>query len=87
MAVDHAFSKRWIGRAGADFFKLEVGDYAGSLIDVRATLDYRFTDNLSVGAGWHWIKVTVDLNKPVSGWKGRFDWDTRGLMLYGRLVW
>jgi len=87
VAVDHAFSNRWIGHAGLDLFKLEVGDVGGSLIDLRATLDYRFTDNFSVGAGWHWIKVTVDLDRPVSGWKGRINWDTRGLMLYGRLVW
>ena len=85
--VDHAFSNRWIGHAGADIFKLEVGDVGGSLVDLRVTLDYRFTDNFSMGAGLHWIDVTVDLNRPVSGWKGRFDWNTRGLMLYGRLMW
>jgi hypothetical protein len=87
VGVDHAFSDRWIGHAGIDLFKLEVGDVGGSLVDLRATLDYRFTDNFSIGAGWHLINVTVDLNKPVSGWQGRFDWETRGLMLFGRLVW
>ena len=86
-SVDHAFSERWIGHAGIDVFKLEVGDVGGSLVDLRATLDYRFTDNFSIGAGWHLINVTVDLDKSVSGWQGRFDWETRGLMLYGRLVW
>ena len=86
-AVDHAFSNRWIGHAGADFFKLEVGDVGGSLVDLRATLDYRFTDNLSIGAGLHWIDITVDLNRPVSGWQGQFDWDTLGMMLYGRVLW
>ena len=86
-SVDHAFSERWIGLAGINLFKLEIGEVGGSLVDIRATLDYRFTDNFSIGAGWHWINVTVDLDKPVSGWRGRFDWETRGLMLYGRLVW
>ena len=86
-SVDHAFSERWIGHAGIDLFKLEVGDAGGSLVDLRATLDYRFTDNFSIGAGWHLINVTVDLDRSVSGWQGRFDWETRGLMLYGRLVW
>ncbi len=87
VGVDHAFSDRWIGHAGLDVFKLEVGDVGGSLVDLRATLDYRFTDNFSIGGGWHLINVTVDLNRPVSGWQGRFDWETRGLMLFGRLVW
>ena len=87
VSVDHAFSERWIGHAGVNLFKLDVGDVGGSLVDLRATLDYRFTDNFSIGAGWHLINVTVDLDKSVSGWQGRFDWDTRGLMLYGRLVW
>ena len=87
VSVDHAFSERWIGHAGVDLFKLEVGDVGGSLVDLRATLDYRFTDNFSIGAGWHLINVTVDLDRSVSGWQGRFDWETHGLMLYGRLVW
>jgi len=87
VAVDHAFSNRWIGHAGADVFKLEVGDVGGSLVDLRATLDYRFTDNFSIGAGLHWIDVNVQLNRPVSGWKGLFEWDTRGIMLYGKLMW
>ena len=85
--VDYAFTDRWIGHAGVDVFKLEIGDVGGSLVDLRATLDYRFTDNLSVGVGWHLINVMVDLDRSVSGWKGRFDWETRGLMLYGRLAW
>jgi len=87
VAVDHAFSSRWIGHAGLDLFKLEVGDVGGSLIDVRATLDYRFTEYFSVGAGWHHISVIANLDRSVSGWQGRFDWEARGLMLYGRLLW
>jgi hypothetical protein len=87
VGVDHAFSDRWIGHAGADFFKLKVGDVGGSLVDLRATLDYRFTDNLSIGAGLHWIDITVDLNRPVSGWQGQFDWNTLGMMVYGKLWW
>jgi hypothetical protein len=87
ISVDHAFNTRWIGHAGIDVFKLEIGDVGGSLVDFRATLDYRITDNFSVGAGWHLINVTVNLDRPVSGWQGRLDWETRGLMAYGRLIW
>jgi hypothetical protein len=87
VAVDHSFSNHWIGHAGVDVFKLEVGDVGGSLVDVRATIDYRFTENFSVGGGWHVINVVVNLDRPVSGWQGRFDWETSGLMLYGRLTW
>lgn len=86
-AIDYAFTDRWIGHAGIDVFKLEIGDYAGSLVDFRATLDYRLTQNVSLGAGWHLIDVIVDLDRSVSGWRGRFDWQTRGFLLYGRLVW
>ena len=87
LAVGHVFNEHWFGHAGVDVFKLEIGDVGGSLVDIRATLDYRFTENISVGAGWHFISVLVDLDKSVSGWQGRFDWETRGLMLYGRLMW
>jgi hypothetical protein len=87
LAVDHAFSKHWFGHAGVDVFKLEIGDVGGSLVDFRATLDYRMTEYFSVGVGWHLINVAVDLDRPVSGWKGRFNWETRGAILYGRLKW
>ena len=86
-SVGHVFNEHWFGHAGIDVFKLEIGDVGGSLVDLRATLDYRFTEYFSVGAGWHLINVVVNLDRPVSGWQGRFDWETRGLMLYGRLMW
>lgn len=85
--VEYAFTNRWIGRAGVDIFKLEIGDVGGSLLDFRMTLDYRFTDRFSLGVGWHWIDIEVDLDKSVSGWRGRLDWETHGLMFYGSLDW
>lgn len=85
--IEYEFTKRWIGRAGLDVLKLEINDVDGKLIDLRATLDYRFTDNFSLGVGWHLINLAVDLDRSVSGWQGRFDWETHGLMLYGRLIW
>lgn len=87
ISLDYAFTNRWIGHAGIDVFKLTIDDVGGSLLDLRATLDYRFSENFSAGAGWHVINVRVDLDRSVSGWQGRFDWQTRGLMLYGRLAW
>jgi hypothetical protein len=87
LGVDHVFNEHWFGHAGVDVFKLEIGDVDGSLVDFRVTLDYLFTESFSVGAGWHLINLAVDLDKSVSGWQGRFDWETRGLMLYGRLIW
>ena len=87
LAVGHVFNEHWFGHAGVDVFKLEIGDVGGSLVDLRVTLDYRFTEYFSVGAGWHLINVAVDLDRSVSGWQGRFNWETHGLMLYGRLMW
>jgi hypothetical protein len=87
LAVDHVFNEHWFGHAGVDVFKLEIDDVGGSLVDLRATLDYRFTEYFSVGVGWHLINVAVDLDRSVSGWQGRFNWETRGAMLYGRLIW
>lgn len=87
LAVDHVFNEHWFGHAGVDVFKLEIGDVGGSLVDLRATLDYRFTENFSIGAGWHLINVDVNLDRSVSDWQGRFNWETRGILLYGRLIW
>jgi hypothetical protein len=40
-----------------------------------------------VNVGWHLINVEVDLDRSVSGWLGRFDWETSGPMIYGSLLW
>jgi len=85
--LEYAFTKRWIGRAGLDVLKLEIDDVGGSLVDFRTTLDYRVTENFNLGVGWHLINVAVDLDRSVSGWQGRFDWETRGFLFYGSLAW
>jgi len=86
-AIEYAFTRRWIGRAGIDVFKLEVDNFGGSLIDFRTTLDYRFTDHFSLGVGWQYIDIEADLDKSRSGWRGELDWETHGWMIYGGLEW
>ena len=85
--VEYAFTRRWIGRVGLDVFKLEIDDVGGSLVDFRTTLDYRLTDHFSLGVGWQFIDIEVDLDKAKSGWQGQLDWETHGWMVYASMEW
>ena len=49
--VDYALTQRLILRTHAGFFRLDLDDIEGRLIETRLTLDYFFTKHLGVGLG------------------------------------
>jgi hypothetical protein len=85
--LEWALNERIVVRGGVDAFALKIQDFSGVLLDIRATVDYRFSDLFSLGVGWQYIDIEVDLDKSYSGWKGELDWQIQGLMLFGRFTW
>lgn len=67
-------------------FSLSVGAFFTDH-DTNIRLDTVDGPGTAVNVGWHLINVEVDLDRSVSGWLGRFDWETRGPMIYGSLLW
>ncbi len=50
--IDFALTKRMILRTHAGFFRVDVGDIEGRLIETRFTLDYFFTQHIGIGLGF-----------------------------------
>jgi hypothetical protein len=47
----------------ADYLSLKVGDYDGSILNAQASLGYRVTDNIEVGATWRYVDYGLEVEK------------------------
>jgi hypothetical protein len=52
--------KRCFYGAGFDLFAFDAGDWKGSIIDVKMSLDYYFTRNFGIGLGYNYITIDYD---------------------------
>ena len=59
----YAFTPRWLLSGRVDFFSMSYGDYDGSLTDVSAGVDYRFSRNFGVGVGYRYVDYDVDVTR------------------------
>jgi hypothetical protein len=66
----------WTIGARVDFMSLSIGDYDGRLINAQASVVYRFTNNIGVGAGYRLVDYRVDVEK--DNWVGRADYQFSG---------
>ena len=53
-------SRRWRFIAKGDFFYLVVGDYQGSLVDLRLNLEHQTFKNVGFGFGYNGIQTSLD---------------------------
>lgn len=53
-------SRRWRFTAKGDFFYLVVGDYQGSLVDLRLNLEHQTFKNVGFGFGFNGIETSLD---------------------------
>ena len=76
----YAFSPRWLAYGRADYFSLNYDQYDGSLINVQAAAEYRFTHTYGVGLGYRWVRY--DLDSSDSKWAGSITYEFYGPSLY-----
>jgi len=76
----YAVSPRWLLTGRLDYFTLDYDDYDGSLTNVNAAVEYRFTRNFGVGVGYRYVKYDVDLTK--SSWTGNANYTFSGPTLF-----
>ena len=77
----YAFSPRWLLSGRVDYFSLNYGDYDGSLTNFTAGVDYRFTRNFGIGAGYRYVDYDVDVTK--SSYNGSIRYKFSGPTIYG----
>ena len=73
-----------------DFMYLEMGGYAGSLLDLRLGVEYQFVKHFGVGVGYNSFDVDVEAegsssDYPSVDFVGAINMRFSGLMLYGKL--
>jgi hypothetical protein len=59
----YAFTPRWLLSGRVDYFSLDYDDYDGSLLNLTAAIDYRFTKNFGIGAGWRHVDYDLTVTK------------------------
>jgi hypothetical protein len=66
--------------ARADYLSLSVGDYDGELFNGQASIAYRITKNIGIGAAYRYVAYNVGVSKPDA--LGEFDYDYSGPSLF-----
>ncbi|HXV10187.1 MAG TPA: outer membrane beta-barrel protein [Burkholderiales bacterium] len=76
----YAFSPRWLVTGRIDYFSLNYEEYDGSLVNVNAGVEYRFTRHFGIGAGYRYVDYEVELSK--TSWTGEAKYTFKGPTLY-----
>lgn len=76
----YQIAPRLTGSVRGDFLALKVGDYKGNLINAQASLGYRVTKNIGIGAMYRFVRYRLEISK--SNWDGRVDYRFSGPALY-----
>lgn len=87
LRADFAITPRWSLRNRADFFYLEIGDYAGAIVDTRMAVEYQPFKHVGFGLAWDNFRLAAeakDDNTDIPGatFKGTFKFQNAGAMLY-----
>ena len=83
--VYHAFTDRLVGAVRFDAFALEIDEYRGILISTGASLRYRATEKLSLGAGYSFFDLDVRMER--SRWNGEARFSYHGPRLFVFYAW
>ncbi len=76
----YALTPRWLLSGRADFFSFSHHDYDGSLVNLVAGVDYRFTRNFGIGLGYRYVDYDLDVTK--SSFSGNVQYEFSGPVLY-----
>jgi hypothetical protein len=76
----YAFDSKWLLSGRLDYFSLNYGDYDGSLVNVSAGVDYRFTRNFGIGVAYRYIDYDVTVTK--SKFNGGVEYKFSGPVVY-----
>ena len=76
----YALMPRWLLSGRVDFFSFSYNDYDGSLVNLVAGVDYRFTRNFGIGVGYRYVDYDLDVTK--SSFSGSVQYEFSGPVLY-----
>lgn len=71
--------------AQAQYFRVEIDPYSGSLTDLKATFAWQATDHLGIGIGYNDFGFRFDLDDE-GKFNGRLRWDYAGALAFVTIV-
>jgi hypothetical protein len=86
--ADFAITPKWFFRSGIKVFYLEIGEFAGSILEANAAIEYLPWKHLGFGLGLDSLNVQVEADGedyPGIDFKGEVDFQCTGLLLYAKL--
>lgn len=66
-----------------EYLSVTVGDYGGGITNAQASVAYRATDMIQVGAGWRYVAYDLDVNK--ERYEADLDYNFSGPTVFLRL--
>jgi len=75
------FAPRWYLTGQAQYFHLDFDPYEGSLIDLKASLVWQFTDHVGAGVAYNDFAFRVDVDNE-SRFNGQLRWDYGGAVAF-----
>lgn len=88
LRADFAITPKWMLKNSLDVFYLELGDFKGSIVDLKAAVEYNWLKNFGVGLGVENFNANVEAqggDYPNIDFKGAFGFRYLGVMMYGKL--
>jgi len=86
--ADFAITPKWFFRSGLEVFYLEIGEFAGSIIDASVAVEYLPWKHFGFGLGFDSMNVHVEADGddyPGIDFKGEVDFQYTGFQLYAKL--
>lgn len=83
--ANHLFSPRLLGSVRADAFAIEIDEYKGELWSLAASVRYKATERLSIGAGYSYFLLNVKMER--NRWNGEAEFSYHGPKLFVFYAW
>jgi hypothetical protein len=74
------FAPKWYLEAQAQYFAVSIDNVDGQILDMRAGVNWMFTEHVGIGAGWNRFSTDVDISK--DRFQGSLDWSYSGAQVY-----
>lgn len=80
-----SWSPRWVFQARTDWFSASIDEYAGSLTNVSAGVNYQPFEHVGFGLAYNYFRIDVDVDK--TDWRGRVKSAQNGPFLSMTFSW
>lgn len=90
LRMDIAITPQWFIRTGAQVFYLEYESFTGSVLELRAAVEYNPWQHVGIGLGFDTFKIQLEADGedwPGVDLRGNVEFDYAGLQLYLRFFY